>query len=191
MNCQKSSREREVFLDYCAGSLEAARAAEFERHLAGCNACTAMVAAQREVWNALDRWGHAEAPEVSRDFDARLYARIAQEEAVPAWRKWLRRFMPAAPGTGWKPAGSMAAACAVVAIAVVSIQRVDLLTARAPRAVQNVAQMETDRVDARADHVDIELVANALDELDLLMPLSQVMPLSQGTPAASQPSPRM
>jgi anti-sigma factor RsiW len=182
MNCQKLSREREVFLDYCAGSLEAARAAEFERHLAGCDACTALVAAQREVWNALDRWGHADAPEVSRDFDARLYARIAQEEAVPAWRKWLRRFMPAAPGTGWKPAGSMAIACAVLAIAVVSIQRVDLLTLRAPKAVQNVVQMETDRVDA---HVDMDLVASALDELDLLMPLSQV------TPPASQPSPRM
>ena len=90
MNCEKISKEREgvanMAIDYCAGSLEPAQAAEFEHHLSECGDCTRVVAAQREVWESL---GQLNVPEVSQDFDARLYARIAQEEAAPAWRKWL------------------------------------------------------------------------------------------------------
>jgi hypothetical protein len=202
MNCPLISKEREVFLDYCAGRLDARRAAEserhteFERHIAHCDACTRIVAAQREVWETLDHWGHADLPEVSANFDARLYARIAHERTAPGWRRWLRGIMPAAPRAIWKPAISMAVACAVLAIGLRTAGWMDLTTVRTPRPVQNTAQMESahavdTHADIRADtHVDIEQVANALDELDLLMPVSRGTPGSQGAPTP-KPSPRV
>jgi anti-sigma factor RsiW len=165
MNCQKISKEREgvvnVAIDYCAGSLEPTQAAEFERHLSECGDCARMVTAQREVWKSL---GELSTPEVSNDFDARLYARIAREEAAPAWRKWLNRILnpatPVAVSSMWKPALSMAALCGLLAVG---------LMLRAPEPVANTSQVE-------AQHVDIEQVANALDELDLLMPAAQPAP---------------
>jgi anti-sigma factor RsiW len=167
MNCEKISKEREgvanMAIDYCAGSLEPAQAAEFEHHLSECGDCTRVVAAQREVWESL---GQLNVPEVSQDFDARLYARIAQEEAAPTWRKWLDRILkPATPVAIWKPALSMAALCAMLAVG---------LMLRAPAPVANTGQavqMEA-TMQMEAPHVDIEQVANALDELDLLMPAS-------------------
>jgi hypothetical protein len=169
MNCSRSSKEREVVIDYCAGTLDPCRTAEFESHLEHCDDCTAMVAAQRDVWKSLDRWGQVNAlPEVSPDFDARLYARIAQEQAGSAWKQWLRSMMPATPGTVWKPAISMAALGAMLAVG---------LAVHAPKPSQNM-QVESNRADI---HVDIEQVANALDELDLLMPVSQAMPAPQSS----------
>jgi anti-sigma-K factor RskA len=187
MNCQLMSQGRgavlDMVVDYCAGAMEAEPAAEFERHVAHCGECAAMVAEQRKVWEALDEWGLTEVPEVSPDFDARLYARIAQEQTVPAWRRWLNRWTPAAPGSIWKPALSMVAACAVLAIGLRTAGWMDLARVRGPEPAQNTAQMQGDR-DTRGDtHVDIEQVANALDELDLLMPASHSTPGSQGTPA--------
>lgn len=183
MNCPLISKEREVLFDYCAGRLDARRAAEFERHAEDCDACTRTVAAQREVWETLDHWGPADVPAVSPDFDARLYARIAHEQTAPAWRRWLNSLMPAAPRSVWKPAVSMVAACALLAIGLRTAGWMDLAMVRGPQPVQNTAQMDGDRpLDNHGDtHVDIEQVANELDELDLLMPASH------GTPASPRP----
>jgi len=188
----------DMVVDYCAGAMDAEPRAEFERHMAHCDDCAAMVVAQREVWETLDRWGDADVPEVSPDFDARLYARIAHEQTAPAWRRWLHSVMPAAPGSIWKPAISpisaisMLAACALLAIGLRTAGWMDLAVERGPRPVQNTAQMEGDRaLDNHVDnHVDIEQVANALDELDLLMPGAQVPPGSQGIPS-THASPRV
>ena len=164
MNCEQISKQREVLLDYCAGTLEGTRAAEeFERHLAECGDCTRVVAAQREVWQSLDRLDYASVPDVSQDFDARLYARIAQDEAKPSWKKWLNRiFNPAVPVATWKPALSMAALCGVLAVG---------LMVRSPEPIHNTVQIVPQRV-------DIEQVANTLDELDLLMPSQSSNPTS-------------
>jgi anti-sigma-K factor RskA len=168
-------------VDYCAGALDAERQAEFELHIAHCDECTALVAEQRAVWESLDHWGQADVPEVSPDFDARLYARIAREHTAPAWRRWLNSWIPAAPGSIWKPAISMLAACAVLAIGLRTSGWMDLPLGRAPQPSQNTAQVDAD---IHGDpHVDIEQVANALDELDLLMPVAHVPPGSQGTSA--------
>lgn len=183
MNCQLMSKGRgavlDMVVDYCAGAMDAEPRAEFERHVAQCAECTAMVAAQREVWETLDQWGQADVPEVSPDFDARLYARIAHEQTAPAWRRWLSSVMPAAPGSVWKPAISaisMVAACAVLAIGLRTGGWMDLAMVRGPQPAQNTAQRDGDR--ALDNHVDIEQVANALDELDLLMPGSHGAPAS-------------
>ena len=96
-------------------------------------------------------------PEVSQRFDARLYARIAEEEAAPVWTRWMRRFFqPAVPVPMWKPAVSLAAACAVLGVG---------LAFHTPVAHDAAKQV-------RADNVDIEQVANALDDLEMLTPNS-------------------
>jgi anti-sigma-K factor RskA len=173
MNCQLMSQGRgavlDMVVDYCAGVMDAEHLAEFERHIAHCDECARMVEAQRTVWESLDQWGQADVPEVSPDFDARLYARIAHEQKAPAWRRWLNSLLPPAPGSVWKPAISVLAACAVLAIGLRTAGWMDLAMLRGPQPGQNTAQMESDHADT---HVDIEQVANALDELDLLMPAS-------------------
>src|SRR5580658_3301872 len=148
MNCQLMSKGRgavlDMVVDYCAGSMDAEHVAEFERHFAQCAECAAMVAAQRKVWETLDDWGPAEVPEVSPDFDARLYARIAHEQTAPAWRRWLNGAMPAGPRSIWKPAMSamaMAAACALLAIGLRTSGWMDLAMMRGPQPAQNTAQM--------------------------------------------------
>jgi len=155
MNCPQVSNQREIVLDYCAGALDRDRATEFEQHIEHCGDCREAVSEQRRVWETLDHWI---APAVSGNFDARLYARIANEAAAPAWRRWLRGIIPpVAPFAFWKPAVSLAAACAVLTVG---------LMVHAPKPAQPAAQAGP----AQAAQVDIEQVANALDELDVLAP---------------------
>jgi anti-sigma factor RsiW len=156
MECVSKSRDRaEILVDYCSGALDGARAAEIEKHIADCADCRATVEAQRELWHALDQWS---APEVSSNFDARLYARIAEEEAEPAWRRWVRRvFEPAVPVAIWKPAVSLALAGAVLAVG---------LVVQSPRPAEPIPQIHADHA------VDIETVASALDDLEMLTPLA-------------------
>lgn len=148
------NQKAEMLLDYCGRSMEPARAAEFERHMEECAECRRLVEAQAAVWTALDGWTPAP---VSPDFDVRLYARIAQEDAAPGWRKWLRRvFSPAVPVAIWKPAVPLAAACAVLVCGF-------LIRMPGP---QNAGQQ------MRADKVDIEQVEKTLEDLDMLTPVS-------------------
>src|SRR5579862_8849601 len=150
----KAKDDAEVLVDYCSGALSEARAAEIEQHIAECAECRRMVEAQRELWRTLDRFT---APEVSPNFDARLYARIAREQSAPLWKQWARRiFVPPVPLAMWKPAVSLAAACAVLAVA---------LVVRTPNPPERVTQI-------RAEQVDIEQVATALDDLEMLTPHS-------------------
>jgi len=143
-----------ILLDYCAQALNPARRAEVDRHLEHCEECRKFVVAQTELWETLDRWTP---PEVSPTFDARLYARIAREEAAPGWKKWARRILqPAAPVAVWKPAVSLVAACAVLALA---------LVVHTPDRGAQTPQVH-------ADSVDIEQVAKTLDDLDILAPSS-------------------
>jgi hypothetical protein len=155
MECPIHNEAAEIVIDYCAGALESNRKSEFERHLRDCADCIRVVNAQREVWETLDRWTP---PAVSDNFDARLYARIAQENSAPAWVRWMRRvFQPPVPMAAWKPAVSLAAACAILAAG---------LVVRAPHPADNPAPMH----EMHAEHVDLEQVQTALDDIDVLMP---------------------
>src|SRR5229473_4720853 len=114
MICPTVTKSAEIFVDYCAGTLDPGRASEFSKHIEACDGCRRVVEAQREVWGALDGWTPVEVPP---DFDARLYARIAQEQPAPHWRRSLTGiFRPAVPYSFWKPAVPLAAACAVLAV---------------------------------------------------------------------------
>jgi hypothetical protein len=81
-------------VDYVRRTLKPETAAAFERHLDLCLDCRAAVAAQQALWSALDAWA---TPEISPDFNRRLYARI---DAGRAW--------------SWRPAMGLAAACLVL-----------------------------------------------------------------------------
>ncbi len=152
MECLMQAKSgAQTLLDYCSGTLASAVAAEVERHAEICQGCKHAIDAQREVWERLDQWT---APAVSQNFNTRLYARIAQENETPRWRQWIRRLMqPALPYALWKPA-ALAAACAVMAVG---------FLVHVPRPAQTNPQMDT-------GVVDIQQVANALEELDVLMP---------------------
>ena len=109
-----------------------------------------------ELWETLDQWTM---PAVSSDFDSKLYARIASENSQPAWRKWMRRvFQPVTPVAFWKPVVSLAAACAVLTVA---------LVVHTPERTNDVAVKQV-----HAESVDIEQVAKALDDLEILTPTS-------------------
>lgn len=95
------------------------------------------------AWERLDEFS---VPEVSPGFDARLYARIAAEESRSIWwRRWL-----------WRPVAPLAFAAAAVA-AVVLILHVP----ERPDPARQVTSAE------------MEQVAQALEDLDLLTPLDR------------------
>jgi len=153
MMCDTNNKNKNVLIDYCSGALNEAQAREVEQHIAICGECRRTVEAQNELWRALDQFAP---PQVSVRFNAGLYARIAEEDCAPLWKRWMRRvFEPAVPVAIWKPAVSLAAVCAVLTFG---------LMVRIPNRAENVQQI-------RAEHaVDIEQVADALDDLELLTP---------------------
>ena len=157
MNCPTGKNEvAEILLAYCAHTLSPLQTAEFEIHLKQCADCSRLVEAQKEVWGALEAWTPAP---VSVNFDARLYARIAEEQAAPTWQLWLRRiFQPPLPYPMWKSAVPLIAACVVLA-AGLSVHMPGTPVAPHPQ--------------LRADKVDIEQVEQTLEDFDILKPSAQ------------------
>ncbi|MGA2877731.1 MAG: zf-HC2 domain-containing protein [Bryobacteraceae bacterium] len=78
----KHSECSELIVDYVAGTLDARREVEFQRHIESCTGCWDAVAGQRAVWAALDQWRSLP---VSPDFDRRLFKRIAEAESHGRW----------------------------------------------------------------------------------------------------------
>lgn len=150
MDCPR--KDVDSFTRLAAGQLDAAEAAALEAHLRDCAECRAAAEAQRALWGALDEW---RAAPVSEDFDARLYARIAAEEAEPWWRRILEALRP----FSWKPAISVAAACAAI-LAIFLLQ--------GPLMERAVPQKA----------VDIDQVESALDDVDMLNQLGTAVPPS-------------
>ena len=91
MKCPKETAEgQELLLEFIFGSLDGGRTAALEAHSRECADCAALIAQQRSGSTMLDAW---KGPEVSADFDRRLYERIDRE--VPWWERALRPFRPA------------------------------------------------------------------------------------------------
>jgi anti-sigma factor RsiW len=105
MSCTNQCGEGlEMLLAFSSRRLDVRRKAAVEGHLRECAECTAFVAAQRSVSDALDLFA---APSVSADFDRRLYQRIEQE--APWWDFLVRPFRAAAFAPRWLPVASAAA----------------------------------------------------------------------------------
>ena len=151
----------EILTEYCAGTLDSAAAANIDRHIAECVQCRELVEAQQSVWEMLDAWKPVE---VSENFDARLYARIGQEQAAPTWRRWLGRILrPATPYAWWKPVVPVALAAGVLSVA--------LLT-RVPERVEPVGAKNTfaSKAVSSAEEIDLQQVQQALDDIEVLAP---------------------
>jgi len=137
MNCLSENEEGlDLLTGYLAKTLDPVRAAELDCHVQECANCRALMRA----WTRLDEFA---VPEVSPDFDARLYARIAAEQAsrTSGWRRWF-----------WLPLAPVAAGL----VAMVLYTHV-----RVPDSPQQTSRME------------IEQMAQAVDDLDLLTPIDR------------------
>ena len=82
--CDRWNNEIDRFLD---GELTAPDAAAFEAHLASCPACADVIEARRWL---TDQLAALPRPEVSPQFEARFWARIAREDDEKA-ANWLER----------------------------------------------------------------------------------------------------
>jgi anti-sigma-K factor RskA len=161
MDCITDSKQgAEILLDYSAGTLDPIRAAELASHIRDCPDCARLIDAQRAVWETLDEWKPVE---VAPEFDARLYARIAAEEAAPGWRQWLRRMM--------RPAVPLTAAAAVLSLALFIrfSDWDDQLPDQAKTAP--VAQVKTTAAEGaqgRPTGIDPDQLEQALEDMDLV-----------------------
>jgi anti-sigma factor RsiW len=136
-----------LLIDFVAGRLPLDRASVLSAHAAGCETCQEFIAAQGEVWAALEEWQ----PEpVSASFDRRLNARIEAEGRVSQWQRWF------APAVLWKPAAAMSLAVGVwVAVG----------TVRSPETLPVVPAVEQK---ALVEAPDLDQVEQTLEDLDLL-----------------------
>jgi anti-sigma factor RsiW len=108
MECPKNGDSAALIIAYTAGTLDAGNAAAFERHLESCANCRQMALEQRVVWSALDELPPVQ---VSSNFDAKLYKRIAEEQQMAWWLRWFRAEWP------WRPAMPVAAVCMALIVA--------------------------------------------------------------------------
>jgi len=154
MICLKDDKQgAELLTDYCAGALDAMRAAELEAHFHECAACRKEVEAQRGVWNALDAWTPLE---VSPGFDTKLYARIAAKQSQPWWMVVRQRVL-------WKPLFPVAAAAAALTV---------ILLIWNP-ALKAPSQPMPSSAAVAVEKIDVQQVEQALDDMDLLSPVGQ------------------
>ena len=148
MNCPTKTQEnKEWLLEYSAGRLDRERTAMVERHLEACPACAQFVEQQCVVWDALSQW---ESPDLSADFNRRLYQRI--DRAQPS--SWVGRFLR----PFWRPMVPVAAACLLIVAGI---------ALHTPTAALN---RDTSR--ARVESVEPEQVERTLDDLQMLRELA-------------------
>ena len=154
MQCPMENADHaEVLLDYCARKLSGKPLEDFERHLEVCPKCKEFCSRQEALWSTLDIW---EAEPVGAEFDNKLCARIESFEN----RSWWQRL--AGRGFAWRPAVSLAGACAALAVALLVHGPVN------PPKVAPVNVHETTRVDA----LEPEQIERALEDLEMLKQLS-------------------
>ncbi len=169
MNCLKNNKQgTEILLAYAAGTLDTPRAASLENHAAECAECRELLDAQQHLWSLLDS---VEAPDVSADFDARLYARIAREESAASWKTnlvgWLRGFAPGSflwNPNSWKPVAAGAAAAAVLAVGLYLRVPLHAPTTQPASSSYGINQQ------IRPESVDAEQMEVTVEDLELLMP---------------------
>lgn len=161
MTClSKNKRGMETLLDHCAGTLDRERSEAIEIHARQCSDCRALIAEQKNLWSALEEM---DAPGISADFDERLYARIACDDAQPAWCVWWNRI--SVGGFSWKPVLACVAAAAILAVGLSLYMSSYMPAMRAPQAQDASRQI-------RPESVDVEQLELTLQDLDLLTPPS-------------------
>ena len=151
MNCPLRRVETtDLLLEYSARRLDAPRAMALERHVELCAECSAFLAAQTMVWDALDAW---EPPPVSMDFNRRLWQRIDRAAEVP----WYRGLLNALRAANWKPVFPMAAAVLVIAGGFLLDHRGEraVTPGSATPGVSGVSIIEADQLDQTLDDIQL------------------------------------
>ena len=94
MTCLSQHKDgADLLISYFERTLDPARTLELEAHVAECAECRALVG----VWDTLDEWSPATLPQVAVGFDAKLYARIAEEAKPTLWERFWDFAKPALP----------------------------------------------------------------------------------------------
>src|SRR6478735_8365227 len=137
MTCLNENNADQL-LAYFDGTLPEADRLALDAHAAQCADCRALLSVHTE----LDTYT---APEVSSNFDAKLYARIAAEQAKPWWHV-----------SNWKLVIPITAVAAMLAMGVFVAER------------PTVVEPDT-KATVAPTQVELE---QALDDLELLMPLN-------------------
>src|SRR5438552_17907142 len=93
MRCE---RARDLFSDFCEGSLRGGLLVTLEGHLKGCNQCTTEVDELRKVWSILDDAPSVEPPSnfravVWQKIDELENSRLKSRRRVFDWRTMLAR----------------------------------------------------------------------------------------------------
>ncbi len=135
-------------LDYSARRLDAARAANLERHVENCAAVRGVPGTeQTAVWDALDAW---EPTPVSMDFNRRLWQRI---DAIGK-ASWFSSLADALRMANWKPVFPLAAAVLVIAGGFLLDHPGDKTVAPGV-AVQGVSTIEADQLEQTLDDIQL------------------------------------
>jgi anti-sigma factor RsiW len=137
MTCLNENNAGQL-LAYFDGTLPEADRLVLDAHAAQCADCRALLS----VHTKLDAFI---APEVSSDFDAKLYARIASDLARPWWHV-----------SNWKLVIPIAALAAMLAVGIFVTQRFT--------PVDNSTKAQVEPTQAE--------IEQALDDLELLMPVT-------------------
>ena len=167
MNCILNTQEQEeLLLGYTAASLDTETARTYTRHLSSCEHCRDLVSLQKVVDQSLSDW---QMPELSRDFDRKLFAKIRLEKTPPKslWQQWNPAQFLTSFG-GWKP-------MLIVALATITFAVVLTRTQSGNKLVQQAETIQAN---------EIEQVELALDDIEALQSLHQ----SENEPASSSVS---
>ncbi len=140
MTCLNENNADQL-LTYFDGTLPEADRLALDAHAAQCADCRALLS----VHTQLDAYT---TPEVSSDFDAKLYARIAADAARPWWHL-----------SNWKLVIPITAVAAMLAIGVFMAQH------------STVVEHGPTQLKSETQPTQLEL-EQALDDLELLMPLN-------------------
>lgn len=155
MHCPIRTQEnREWLLEYSAGRLDREYAAMVEQHIEACPACARFVEEQRVVWDALSQW---ESPDLSADFNRRLYHKIDQVQPTSWVERFLRPF--------WRPMVPVAAACLLIVAGV----------------ALHTPTRGVNAVNPRVESVEPEQVERTLDDLQMLRELALTPQQETGT----------
>lgn len=150
MTCLRENlKGADLLIGYLEGTLSPEERAALDQHASACSECRGLLAVQAMLDEAPE-----DIPEVSADFDARLYARIQQDQQNQQ-KQWWRRFL-------WRPAVPLAAATAILALTL-------FVRMPAPQ------QLADEPKQASVDRVEIEQLEEALEDLELLMPVNEAL----------------
>lgn len=173
MKCLSNHEQgADLLVGYLEGTLDAGQAAELDQHAAACTECRELLAVQAY----LDEAGLEDeaVPEVSAGFDARLYARIDQEKQARTSQWWRGEFWSKSLGGAWlRPAVASAVAAVVLAIGFVVSTPEAGPPAAVNASIENGGGVEPDQGKVAQVNVDVEIeqLEQALDDLELLMPI--------------------